>query len=105
MSNIIQRLSSRNSGDYLPAFGSGAGAPWNATNEQVLAFAEDAISLDADLSQKIHLLYHPRLLVRLVLCCSSENAALAYFRFTEHKVGLCEIESASIFIVFSHADL
>ncbi|CAK9224782.1 unnamed protein product [Sphagnum troendelagicum] len=49
-------------GDALPAFGSGAGTPWFANNEQAMSAAEDSAALDLELGPRLHLLYHPKLL-------------------------------------------
>ena len=57
----MMRLAMRG-GDYVPTFGNGAGLPWLASNEQVALAAEDSHSLDAELAQRLHLLYHPGLL-------------------------------------------
>ena len=56
------RLASRG-GDKVPSFGNGAGLPWSATNEQAMALAEESAALDLEIEPKIHLLYHPKLLV------------------------------------------
>eukprot|EP01018_Ginkgo_biloba_P016129 Gb_14861 [translate_table: standard] len=58
----MARLASRG-GDAVPSFGSGAGLPCSATNEHAMALAEESAALDADIGPKIHLLYHPKLLV------------------------------------------
>lgn len=58
----MARLASRG-GDAVPSFGNGAGLPWSATNEQAMALAEESAALDLEIEPKIHLLYHPKLLV------------------------------------------
>eukprot|EP00897_Mesotaenium_endlicherianum_P004313 jgi/Mesen1/390/ME000010S_10862 len=58
----MARLAGRR-GDYLATFGSAAGPPWLATADHVGQVAEDWAALDAELAPKLHLLYHPALLV------------------------------------------
>lgn len=58
----MARLASRG-GDAVPSFGNGAGLPWSATSEQAMALAEESAALDLEIEPKIHLLYHPKLLV------------------------------------------
>lgn len=56
------RLAARG-GDVVPSFGFGAGLPWLANNEQAMATAEENAALDLELAPRLHLLYHPKLLV------------------------------------------
>ncbi|CAI5494352.1 unnamed protein product [Closterium sp. Naga37s-1] len=58
----MMRLAARG-GDHLPCFGAGAGVPALESSEQLMLAADDAYSLDSDLAPRLHLLYHPRLLL------------------------------------------
>ncbi|CAI7762100.1 unnamed protein product [Closterium sp. NIES-54] len=58
----MMRLAARG-GDHLPCFGAGAGVPALVSSEQLMLAADDAYSLDSDLAPRLHLLYHPRLLL------------------------------------------
>ncbi|KAL2621191.1 hypothetical protein R1flu_001396 [Riccia fluitans] len=58
----MSRLAARG-GDALPSFGAGAGVPWFANSEQAFAAATDSATLDIELGPRLHLLYHPKLLM------------------------------------------
>ncbi|CAI5460340.1 unnamed protein product [Closterium sp. Yama58-4] len=58
----MMRLAARG-GDHLPCFGAGAGVPALLSSEQLMVAADDAYSLDSELAPRLHLLYHPRLLL------------------------------------------
>ncbi|GJP47283.1 hypothetical protein CLOM_g6504 [Closterium sp. NIES-68] len=58
----MMRLAARG-GDHLPCFGAGAGVPALLSSDQLMLAADDAYSLDSDLAPRLHLLYHPRLLL------------------------------------------
>ncbi|CAI5977612.1 unnamed protein product [Closterium sp. NIES-64] len=58
----MMRLAARG-GDHLPCFGAGAGVPALVSSDQLMLAADDAYSLDSDLAPRLHLLYHPRLLL------------------------------------------
>ncbi|CAI5475939.1 unnamed protein product [Closterium sp. Yama58-4] len=58
----MMRLAARG-GDHLPCFGAGAGVPALLSSDQLMLAADDAYSLDSELAPRLHLLYHPRLLL------------------------------------------
>ncbi|XP_024526779.1 BEACH domain-containing protein C2 [Selaginella moellendorffii] len=58
----MNRLAARG-GDVVPTFGNGAGLPWLAISEESRALAEESVALDIEIGPKIHLLYHPQLLI------------------------------------------
>ncbi|KAI6706714.1 hypothetical protein NL676_009676 [Syzygium grande] len=82
----MARLASRG-GDVLPAFGSGAGLPWLATNDHVRNMAEASAVLDTEIGGCIHLLYHPSLLTGRFCPDASPSGATGTLRRPAEVLG------------------
>lgn len=82
----MARLASRG-GDVLPAFGSGAGLPWLATNDHARNMAEASAVLDAEIGGCIHLFYHPSLLTGRFCPDASPSGAAGTLRRPAEVLG------------------
>lgn len=76
----MTRLASRG-GDTLPTFGNGAGLPWTATHDYVKSKAEDNTTLNQEIANFLHLLYHPSLLSGRFCPDASPSGAAGYSGF------------------------
>ncbi|KAL3680877.1 hypothetical protein R1sor_023833 [Riccia sorocarpa] len=82
----MSRLAARG-GDALPSFGSGAGVPWFANSEQAFAAATDSATLDIELGPRLHLLYHPKLLMGRLCPDASPTGASGLHRKPAEVLG------------------
>ncbi|BBN15012.1 hypothetical protein MPTK1_6g16270 [Marchantia polymorpha subsp. ruderalis] len=82
----MARLAARG-GDALPSFNAGAGVPWFANSEQAFAAATDSATLDIELGPRLHLLYHPKLLMGRLCPDASPSGASGLHRKPAEVLG------------------